>query len=175
MPPHHINVGANFERSDFLTVTLYKNKSDKRVLSKTITDGISIDNVLLLDGNDSVLTPKLIISGVNVSDYNYVYIPDFNRYYYIKSIDIVDNRRFSINCEVDVLMSFAADIKKLTVVSGKAASNYNKLLPDSLPISAKRNIIVKNLSGGEINSEFITDATNNIVISYLAGGTTNGS
>ena len=155
-----------------MNVTLYKTTSDKRALNKTLVDGRTFD-VALLDGNDSILTPRLII-GVDVSAYNYVHIPDFNRYYYIKNVDVLDNRRFCCNCEVDVLMSFAADIKKLTVVSGKAATNYNKHLPDLLPLSAKRNIIVKNLTGGEINSEFVTDVTRNIVISYLAGGVENG-
>ena len=156
-----------------MTVTLYKTTSDKRALNKTLVEGRSFD-VNLLDGNDRLLTPRLII-GIDVSAYNYVHIPNFNRYYYIKSVDILDNHRFCCNCEVDVLMSFAADIKNLTVVSGKAAANYNKHLPDILPLSAKRNIIVKNLSGGEINSEFITDATRNIVISYLSGGVENGN
>ena len=156
-----------------MTVTLYKTTSDKRALNKTLVEGRSFD-VNLLDGNDSILTPRIII-GADVSEYNYIHIPDFNRYYYIKSVDVLDNRRFCCNCEVDVLMSFADDIKNLTVVSGKAAANYNKHLPDILPLSAKRNIIVKNLSGGEINSEFITDATRNIVISYLSGGVENGN
>lgn len=156
-----------------MTVTLYKTTSDKRALNKTLAEGRSFD-VNLLDGNDSILTPRIII-GADVSEYNYIHILNFNRYYYIKSVDVLDNRRFCCNCEVDVLMSFAADIKNLTVVSGKAAANYNKHLPDILPLSAKRNIIVKNLSGGEINSEFITDATRNIVISYLSGGVENGN
>lgn len=156
-----------------MTVTLYKTTSDKRALNKTLVEGRSFD-VNLLDGNDSILTPRIII-GADVSEYNYIHILNFNRYYYIKSVDVLDNRRFCCNCEVDVLMSFADDIKNLTVVSGKAAANYNKHLPDILPLSAKRNIIVKNLSGGEINSEFITDATRNIVISYLSGGVKNGN
>lgn len=156
-----------------MTVTLYKTTSDKRALNKTLSEGRSFD-VNLLDGNDSILTPRIII-GADVSEYNYIHILNFNRYYYIKSVDVLDNRRFCCNCEVDVLMSFADDIKNLTVVSGKAAANYNKHLPDILPLSAKRNIIVKNLSGGEINSEFITDATRNIVISYLSGGVENGN
>lgn len=156
-----------------MTVTLYKTTSDKRALNKTLVEGRSFD-VNLLDGNDSILTPRIII-GADVREYNYIHIPDFNRYYYIKSVDVLDNRRFCCNCEVDVLMSFADDIKNLTVVSGKAAANYNKHLPDILPLSAKRNIIVKNLSGGEINSEFITNATRNIVISYLAGGVENAN
>lgn len=156
-----------------MNIVLYKNNSDKRALNKTLVDELTVDNVRLLDGDNSLLSPQLIFSGVNVANFNYCFIPDFNRYYFISSVDVLDNRRFMIRCNVDVLMSFADDIKKLTVISGKAATNFNKFLSDSLPISAKRNIIVKNLTGGEINSAFITDVTNNIVISYLAGGVEN--
>lgn len=153
-----------------MQVILYRNKSDRRALNKTLENALTVENVLLLDGNDSILTPKLILSGVNVANYNYVYIPDFGRYYFITSIDVVDTRRHRISCDVDVLMSFAADIKNLTVISTHAQSNFNRYLPDSVPVSARRNIIVKEFSQGEINSGNITDGTNCVVINYLAGG-----
>lgn len=153
-----------------MQIILYQNKSDKRALTKTLENALTVGNVLLLDGNDSILTPKLILSGVNVANYNYVYIPDFGRYYFITSIDVVDTRRYRISCDVDVLMSFADDIKNLSVISTHAQTNFNRYLPDNIPVSARRNIIVKEFSQGEINSGNITDGTNCVVINYLAGG-----
>lgn len=153
-----------------MQIILYQNKSDKRALTKTLENALTVENVLLLDGNDSILSPKLILSGVNVANYNYVYIPDFGRYYFITSIDVVDTRRYRISCDVDVLMSFADDIKNLSVISTHAQSNFNRYLPDNIPVSARRNIIVKEFSQGEINSGNITDGTNCVVINYLAGG-----
>ena len=157
-----------------MQIILYQNKSDKRALTKTLENALTVENVLLLDGNDSILAPKLILSGVNVANYNYVYIPDFGRYYFITSIDVVDTRRYRISCDVDVLMSFADDIKKLSVISTHAQSNFNRYLPDSVPVSARRNIIVKEFSNGEINSANVTDTTNCVIINYLAGGAENG-
>ena len=154
-----------------MEIILYRNKSDRRALNKTLENPLTIANALLLNGNDSILSPQLILTGVNVSDYNYAYIADLGRYYFITSIDVVDTRRYRISCDVDVLMSFTDDIKNLSVISTHAQSNFNRYLPDSVPVSSRRNIIVKEFSQGEINSGNITDGTNCVVINYLAGGT----
>lgn len=157
-----------------MEIILYRNKSDRRALNKTLENPLTIANALLLNGNDSILSPQLILTGVNVSDYNYAYIADLGRYYFITKIDIVDNQRYRIYCDVDILMSFAADIKNLTVISTHAQSNFNRYLPDSVPVSARRNIIAKEFSNGEINSANVTDTTNCVIINYLAGGAKNG-
>ena len=87
-----------------MEIILYRNKSDRRALNKTLENPLTIANALLLNGNDSILSPQLILTGVNVSDYNYAYIADLGRYYFITKIDIVDNQRYCIYCDVDVLM-----------------------------------------------------------------------
>ena len=46
----------------------------------------------------------------NFNDYNYIYIEELNKYYFITSRIIVDNNRFIINCEEDVLYTFKSKI-----------------------------------------------------------------
>ena len=45
-----------------------------------------------------------------LTGFNYVYIPDFERYYYVDTITAVKKNFYEVNLTVDVLMSFSAVI-----------------------------------------------------------------
>lgn len=52
-------------------------------------------------------------------DYNYMYIEEFNRYYYIDDIVSVRTNVWTIKASVDVLMSFKTDILKSSAIIDK--------------------------------------------------------
>ena len=95
-----------------MTVTLYKNTSDKRNLNKTIVTIKSVSATA--KGEINMISPTLILEYFS-TDFNYCYISDFNRYYFVNSITLLTGQRIQINLSVDVLMSYKDKIKNLTV------------------------------------------------------------
>lgn len=63
-----------------------------------------------LRGSTSVKTPVINIEGTNIPFYNYAYIDEFDRYYYITDVKSVRNNIWEVSFLCDVLMSFKNDI-----------------------------------------------------------------
>lgn len=95
-----------------MNVILYNNKSDKRHLVKNITEIKTVSATS--KGDINIISPTLIIQNFS-TDFNYCYISDFNRYYFVKSITLLTGQRIQIDLTVDVLMTYKEEIKNLTV------------------------------------------------------------
>lgn len=63
--------------------------------------------------------------------YNYAYIPDFNRYYYLSPPVSVRNGLIEYSARVDVLQSWYNDFKYAPMIASRSDSTYNKFLPDA--------------------------------------------
>ena len=94
-------------------IVLYKNYSENNKLDKLISDAYTINGVLR--DNSSIITPEIEI-GYNPTGYNYCYISEFGRYYYINDIVFTNNGLYIIKCNCDVLMSYIDDIKESQVL-----------------------------------------------------------
>lgn len=113
-----------------MVVKFYRNKSDERVLSKTLDSEYTLSNVKLLEVTD-ILHPKLKVksaAGV-LTTYNYMYIPDYGRYYFIEELT-ADNGYSYVTARVDVLMSHAATLKNCRCVAARQENKYNTYLND---------------------------------------------
>lgn len=91
-----------------MIVYLYNTKDDNNVLEKNLTDE-KIYNIRLKNPVD-IIRPSLIIESDKILLYNYAYIPEFKRYYFIENISNQSNNRYLLDLKVDVLMSFKNDI-----------------------------------------------------------------
>lgn len=88
-----------------MTVKLYKNRSVNKTVDKDIEFIANYDCILY---NSSSIT-NVVLKLKHVPNGNYLYIPYFNRYYYI--IDIVtDSQACYVTCKCDVLMSYKDNI-----------------------------------------------------------------
>lgn len=120
-----------------MTVTLYVNNDDNRKLNKNLSNAFTISNVNVYD-NCSVIYPLLKLAYfTNISNYNYVYIPDFNRYYFIDDIILMQGQTAIIKCSVDVLMSFKSEISS----SYQTITRYN----DIKNINVSQSNVIDNL------------------------------
>lgn len=54
--------------------------------------------------------PVVVLMSETMIDFNYAYIPDFNRYYFVESIEVTPNKIYNISLRCDVLESFKNDI-----------------------------------------------------------------
>ena len=96
-----------------MNLTLYNNKSDKRNLIKNITEIKTV--TATAKGDISIISPVLIFNFTDMSGINYCYISELKRYYYIKNFTYLTGKRIQLNLEIDVLMSYAEEIKALKV------------------------------------------------------------
>lgn len=97
-----------------MEIYLYTTGSERHAINKTLQNGLEL--IGSLRGESSVINPSFIIEATNPSNYNYCYIPDFNRYYFITNITSVRTDIWRIDCAVDVLMSFQTEILNLDVI-----------------------------------------------------------
>lgn len=113
-----------------MTITLYHNDSDKRTVSKTLTNAGALQGAVIID-DTSILSPRLKVrdNGIIMVQYNYCYIADFKRYYYITDITI-SNGYILIDCKVDVLMSYSNEIRACYAVIKRQQSLCNYYLDD---------------------------------------------
>lgn len=99
----------------YMTIRLYKTFDQKEKLNKTLTNEKTVTGTLKT--KMSIIKPSILLhnSNINFTDYNYCYIVDFDRYYFIDDIMIETANLYELKLNEDVLMSFNADIKNMTV------------------------------------------------------------
>lgn len=115
------------------TIQHFFNKSATNVVNKDL-DPHTPDLVGDLRDGCSLIDPVIEIQasspGFHLNHSNYIYIPDFGRYYYITNIISTHFPLWEIHCHVDVLMSYAEQIKAQTAVVARQESTYNMMLDD---------------------------------------------
>ena len=122
-----------------MQITTYRNASEEHVLDKQLT--VVNSNISAMFKDDAnMVNPTIIISSLISKNFNYVYISDTDRYYYVTDMTYSQQRTL-ITLAVDVLMSFNSDIKDLEVIANRSSSYYNTYQKDdSIPFE-NRNII----------------------------------
>lgn len=97
-----------------MDLILYVNNSEKNKLDKSLSSELKLTGKLR--EQSSVVNPSIMIQTTNPSSYNYAYIPEFKRYYFITDMVSVRTGLWEISMHVDVLMSFKDTIKGTQVI-----------------------------------------------------------
>lgn len=115
-----------------MVIELYKMTSENNAINKVKSLKMRDPNTILK--NDcSIFNPTFILgysSGLQqvLNESNYLYVPDFNRYYFITNKEVITGKRFEVSGKVDVLESYKTDILNLEVVldatQNTGANNY---------------------------------------------------
>lgn len=109
--------------------TMY-NSSDKNVVSKQLT-ALGTFTGTLRDST-SIMNPVIRIEGVLPTTCNYLYIPDFGRYYYVNDIRSIRNNLFEVSAHVDVLKTYDAQIRNCTGIVARQQAKWNMYLDDGV-------------------------------------------
>ena len=97
------------------TISLFKTASENNRVVKVLTDEKQLSGELR--NQTSVLNPTIRIeSSDNISGYNYCYISEFGRYYYITDIVSVRTNCWVVSLRCDVLMSYKDEIQSMNVI-----------------------------------------------------------
>ena len=140
-----------------MEIKLYKTSSPRKKLVKDLTDGITLTGTLR--GQSSIMSPSLQIQDIAVIGYNYCYIPDFGRYYYINGINALRANLFELSLGIDVLMSYADAIRSNAAIVDKVQSSgaaYNYINDGSFVNSDRvKQDSISCANGFNENGEFI--------------------
>lgn len=109
-----------------MEIILYNNKSPKNKIGKNLTNANTITGSLR--GESSTSNLQFLLNIVNLNPYNYMYVPDFGKYYFITNIISVRTGLWLVTASIDVLESFKSEILSLNVIlsntESTGAQNY---------------------------------------------------
>lgn len=103
-----------------MTVIFYKYDGIRNKINKTLENGLSIQDVIIKNDFDITTFDLLIKSASYTPDYNYCYIQDLGRYYFIDSVECMNGTIYKIRVSVDVLKSYADDIQNISAIITKS-------------------------------------------------------
>ena len=152
-----------------ISVQLMNNSSPVEKIGKTLSVGTSYSCALKDD--TSVLNPVIILqTSDNIFSFNYMYISDFSRYYFIDDIKSLNNNRWEIHAHVDVLETYKTQILNNDVVLKRQQNMFNLYLDDpefkTYNTESIQTIKFKNGSGFSKNLKYILTVNG----SYGVGG-----
>lgn len=140
-----------------MVIDLYINSSENNRVSKVLSGKFELTGTLR--GETNVINPEILIEHTNPTGYNYAYIPEFNRYYFINEFTAVRNGLWRVRLAVDVLETYKTQIKQMASIIDKQQNkgNSNLYLNDgSYVIDSRSYNTILNFSGGFNNvGEFI--------------------
>lgn len=135
-----------------MNIKLYKNNSEKNKINKSLTGEVVYTGTLR--DETSIINPMVLIHATNLSLYNYAYIPEFHRYYFIRDMVSVRDGLWRVSMSVDTLMSFKDDILDLNVIlsdtESTGQSDYYSGSQWRALVKTKTDII--NFSSGLLNN-----------------------
>ena len=137
-----------------MTIYFYKSTANPDKLDKSgFLTQIGTSETIKQTHRVDTLAPVVSVNyDVNLIDANYVYIPDFKRYYFCK-ISTDTGLKMILNCEVDALYSWAAAIAAAPCTAVRSETAGINYVPDSkLPIDPSR-FVIKDTAFPQTNIE----------------------
>lgn len=140
-----------------MNIQIQQTTSEKNRIGKDISTLYTASGALR-EGT-SIINPVIRISGANIpslKNANYMYIPDFNRYYFITDIKSIRNGLIEISGHVDVLQTYARQIRNNTAIIKRNANSWNLYIEDGLfKTYANPHIFTKLFPSGFKNPSFV--------------------
>lgn len=111
-----------------MTVIFYKYNDIKNKINKTLENGLTVNDVVIHNDFDITSFELLIKNSDFNSEYNYCYIQDLGRYYFIESVEKMNGTIYKIRVSVDVLKSFSTQIENINAIIVKSENPDNNFV-----------------------------------------------
>lgn len=158
-------------------IAMYNYSGDPRLVNKAIPtynpQGTNVLNAYLSNTCDIMHPTVTIPYNANVvygqSVWNYAYIPDWGRYYFVSNYTTDSAGKLILNLDIDVLTTYATNIlgSDVTVVRWSGAG-INYVQDDKLPVWATRTKkIVHNLTPVQDGGYLDPNTHKNILIGLI--------
>jgi len=130
-----------------MIVYLYNMIDDKRKLNKTLDIQTMLTKNFVFKDVSNVNNLNTYTTQFDFHIYNYLYIPELKRYYFIDSVDILNNDRLYVQMSTDYLMTYK------TLIDNSILHFVKSSVPkgDKIIFDKKDNINVKTYN---INNPF---------------------
>lgn len=112
-----------------MIINLCNTTDEKNVIDKVLSEFTVFDGSLRSES--SIINPVFDVEIDNPSLYNYCFIPEFHRYYYITDVVSVRTNFWRIMLHVDVLKTFADSIKGCRCILANTEETENTQYIDS--------------------------------------------
>ena len=127
-----------------MTITTYINNSENNKINKNIVkikDYAECSAITPI----SIIDPVIKLNDINFNTQcNYIYIADFQRYYFVNNITALNNGLWELNCHIDVLETYANEILSQTATFKRQEYLYDMYLPDTqFQTQSKNDIVIK--------------------------------
>ena len=137
-------------------VQLMRNSSPKNQLDKSLTTITTATGTLKED--TSIIDPviKIQCSMDSVKNCNYMYISNFGRYYFVTDIRSITNSIVEFTAHVDVLTTYAGQIRGNTAIVKRQENRWNLYLDDgTFNIYQNPHVLTKAFPSGFSTQEFV--------------------
>lgn len=130
--------------------TLYKTKSEKTALTKTMESGSKSYSGTLLN-NSNVVDPSVLlhVGADTIAKFNYMDIPDFGRKYFITEITALTTDTCMVTAHCDVLSTYASEIRGNSGIVGRATNMWHKYMNDNMiKVDSRPQIVTQMFNNG---------------------------
>lgn len=114
-----------------MRIQFYNIPNISNKINKNLPDSPALTIEGTLKDPCNMLDPTIVIEHDGVPRYNYAYIPDFERFYFVAPPTNNGLKLWSVNMHVDVLYTWRQGILTAPCVVAKSSSNYNLYLNDN--------------------------------------------
>lgn len=138
------------------SITLQRNNSERNRVTKDILTLLTVSGELKTE--TSIIDPVIMIECdlSSVTGCNYISIPTFGRSYFVNNIRSIRSGLVEFSCHVDVLSSFASEIRGNTAIVRKQENNWNLYLNDgSFKVYQNPYVLTKAFPSGFTTQEFV--------------------
>lgn len=150
-------------------INLYKNSAEPNKVDKTseLSTVGTISGVLRQEC--SLVNPEIIIQYDKPPDFNYCYIANFGRYYYVENIVSMRQNLWRVRLRCDVLMTYKTQILNLTARIARQQYIYSYRQIDSeIPFTNDPEITVEDIPN---SLNLGTPGDDNILLTVVTDGT----
>lgn len=137
-------------------ILLQTNTSEKNKLTKTLSTLATVSGTLKQE--TSIIDPVFMVEA-NLTDLvncNYVTISAFDRSYFVNNIRSIRTGIVELSCHVDVLSSFAGEIRANTAIIRRQEKNWNLYLNDgTFKVYQNPVVLTKAFPSGFTTQEFV--------------------
>lgn len=137
-------------------IQIQRNNSENNRVTKDVTLLATIEGTLRQE--TSIIDPVFLIAG-DLDDYvdvNYCTVDSFGRSYFVNNIRSVRSGLVELTCHVDVLSSFASQIRANTAIIRRQENQWNLYLNDgTFRVYQNPTVLTKAFPSGFTTQEFV--------------------
>lgn len=133
-----------------ITMALYEFSGEKTIVDKSNYLKLVGELTGTLRESCSMVSPIMTIVYPNIPTFNYVYIPNFKRYFFVTDITSVRDGLWNITLRVDVLMTYRYKILSQKCIIARNEFDFNNMIEDTQRVTEKDDeIFVEDISSTE--------------------------